>query len=185
MKTIQKNSGFTLVEIMLSISILSILAAIAVPNMGIWIANFRLKSAVRELANNMQWTKITAIKENRDWIIIFNPPENYLIQSSGNDGKIGTSDDPLPAKNISFIASKSGVGYGKGLATKNATKSGGKIPDDYVSYSGNKLIFNAKGMVNKPGYVYFSNNIGTAYALGTRTLAGLVSIKKWTGNNWE
>lgn len=184
----EKNSGFTLLETMIVVAIISILTGITVPNMGKWMANYRLKGVARELVSDMQWTKMAAIKENRDWAITFNPSGTYTIQSSGNDGRIDTvSDNPPPEKTADFSDAKSGVGFGKGPATIDATVDADSFPSDFdgISYTGDRVFFNSKGMVNKLGYVYLSNDIGTVYAVGTNTMVGSIVIKKWTGTAWE
>jgi prepilin-type N-terminal cleavage/methylation domain-containing protein len=60
----QKESGFTLAEVMVVIAIIAALAALAVPNFVGWLPGYKLKSAVMELENNLQLARLRAIKTN-------------------------------------------------------------------------------------------------------------------------
>jgi len=68
----RKNSGFTLVELMVAVSILALLLAVAVPTIIKWVPDYRLREAVRDAYSNFQRAKLTAVKENTLCTITFN-----------------------------------------------------------------------------------------------------------------
>lgn len=67
------TKGFTLVEVMIVITIIGIIAAIAVPNFITWLANNQLRDASQDLLSNVQHAKFEAIKRNRNVVINFAP----------------------------------------------------------------------------------------------------------------
>lgn len=79
-----KNQGITLLEILLVINIIAILASLSIPSFFNNIADYRLKSAVRELVSDIQKSRAEAIKYNSNVIIDFNPG-NYT-----NSGEVGS-----------------------------------------------------------------------------------------------
>ena len=70
---LKKQSGFTLVELVMVTVVIGIMAAIAVPNFMDWLPNLRLKAAARDLYSNMQEAKMAAIKSNTTVTFSFTP----------------------------------------------------------------------------------------------------------------
>jgi prepilin-type N-terminal cleavage/methylation domain-containing protein len=172
------SMGFTLLESMITLAIMGILAAIAIPSFSAWLPEYRLKCAVRELYSNMQFARMTSIRANVTYRLIFNTANSsYTLQRPDKTTeKIIRFSDYDPSGNI---------GYGKGKATKSASSSGGQIPSDFISFQYNRAAFNSRG-TGSNGYVYLANNKGTAYAVGVWS-AGFVKIKKWNDakKKWE
>ena len=65
------NAGFTLIELMVVIGILSIMSSIAIPNIISWLPDYRLRSATREIVSCLQDAKLRAVKENSRAVVIF------------------------------------------------------------------------------------------------------------------
>ena len=66
--------GFTLLELIVTLSVIAIVAAIAIPKMSTWAANYRLNSAARDLAANLQHAKLEAVKRRTQCTITFKQP---------------------------------------------------------------------------------------------------------------
>ncbi len=78
------ESGFSMVEALVSMAILAIIAAIAIPNLITFKRNSQLGAAARELFSGFQQAKMTAIKRNANCTITFNQPVggttyNYIV----------------------------------------------------------------------------------------------------------
>ncbi|MGR9012101.1 MAG: GspH/FimT family pseudopilin [Gammaproteobacteria bacterium] len=65
----QRNTGFTLLEVMIVIAIVGILAAIAAPSFQSMLERDRLKQVVESLKSDMQFARTEAIKQSSDIIV--------------------------------------------------------------------------------------------------------------------
>jgi type IV fimbrial biogenesis protein FimU len=68
----RKQSGFTILELMVVICIVAILSAIAIPNYLAWLPKQRLRNASSELRANMQHARLAAVQANESCTVSFN-----------------------------------------------------------------------------------------------------------------
>jgi prepilin-type N-terminal cleavage/methylation domain-containing protein len=165
----KNETGFTMVEVMVVIGIIAILATAAIPGFSLWLPDYRLKGAVQDLYSNMQLAKMEAIKTNGTRSVVFTPGSGQYTKADGTQ--------------VILSDYGSGTVFGDGDATQGV---GGENFDDYVTYStpDNEVSFNSRGMCDNSGYVYLTNEKGTAYAVGSLT-SGVVILRKWNGSAWE
>ena len=178
----KKNAGFSLVELMVVIGILGILSVISIP--ALINPEHKARKAARELVGDMQQTRMSAIKENQNWAVVFVPANNtYLICSDpGADGVWSAAADNTIEKTVRFTDYAAGIQYGNGVATTNATVGGGAFPVDFISYNANVLTFNPRGTcASGYGYLFYGD---ASYAIGTLS-TGIVRVKRWTGGAWR
>ena len=74
------NKGFTIVELVVVLAILSIIMAISIPNFSAWLPRNRIKTSVRHIYNDMNLARSRAVKDNTVAVMIFNiPNDTYTI----------------------------------------------------------------------------------------------------------
>ncbi|MCP4116032.1 MAG: type II secretion system protein [Desulfobacteraceae bacterium] len=198
-----KQSGFTLIEIMIVTVIISILVAASVPRILQELPDHRLKSAARALYSTLQRARLLATKENSDIAVFFDTATgNYqVLRDWGPDATWGTADDindgPGPDLThgngddvpeeapVPLTSHGNSIAYGTGAATTNATQNGGSLPGNAVSYVNSLVVFNSRGFLRNAGfngYVYLSNSRNTCFALGTPTVTGNIVLRRWDPN---
>jgi prepilin-type N-terminal cleavage/methylation domain-containing protein len=185
----KKSYGFTLVELLVTITILVILFGIAIPGFSRWLPGYRLRGAARDLFSSCQIAKMTAVKNRAECAVVFDPANSrYQIilggQGSDTDRVYGTGGNDVVVKTVTFSAYGSGVNYGHANATQQVGGGGGITND--ITFSGDVVVFNSSGAINgdSGGYVYLQNNKNTSYAVGVWGSGGVV-LRKWNGSNWQ
>lgn len=71
-----KDSGMSIVELMVVLSMLAILSAIAVPNYYAWLPKYRLSTSARDVLSDLEFARGIAIKENASVVVQFNTANN-------------------------------------------------------------------------------------------------------------
>jgi type IV fimbrial biogenesis protein FimT len=190
----KREQGFTLIELMITIIILSVLLGLAIPGFSRWLPNYRLRGAARDIYSNLQYAKMTAVKDRAGCGVLFDVASSrYQVISSGpnrtfesTSGSVGGDDVVL--KTVNFSEYGSGVAYGHGSA---GTAIGSGFDND-VTFPGDGIVFDSRGMVLSPSgavstgdyYVYVQNNKNNTYAVGVWS-AGVIVMRRWTGSAWQ
>jgi type IV fimbrial biogenesis protein FimT len=185
----EKESGFSLLELLIIIVIIAILAAIAIPAFSAWLPNYRLRQAARDVYSNLQRAKVNAIKSNSEWRVYFDnsvsPGQYFLCSGPGVDGTwnnppaMGGDDDVDMTFNLSTYQD---VDFGNGSA---AAGIDGWVFGAPISYANPVTNFTSRGTVDLTGYVYLSNGKGTVFGVGTPSPAGVIVLKRFNGAAWE
>jgi prepilin-type N-terminal cleavage/methylation domain-containing protein len=180
----KRQSGFTLLELIVTMAVLAILAGIAIPGFTAWLPNYRLRSAALDVFSNFQQAKVLAVRANRDHRVEFNQPANdqYQIKDCGAGTCSDGDEDVVKIVDLDNYGNPGEVSFGGGDATINVPGSG-PVPGTGVSYGSNIATFNPRGMGNA-GYVYIQNTKGTSYAIGKES-SGLIKMRKWGGVAWK
>jgi prepilin-type N-terminal cleavage/methylation domain-containing protein len=73
--------AFTTVELVIVMMIVGVLAAFATPQLGRWLATTGVDTAAREIATELQLSKMRAVSQNTRYRISFDADHNtYLVQ---------------------------------------------------------------------------------------------------------
>ena len=80
-----RESGFTLIEVMIVVAIIGIASALAIPNYVEWKARHDLREAVSEFSSNLNLARVVAMNRNRQATVTIQLVGG-LINVSGNAG---------------------------------------------------------------------------------------------------
>ena len=145
----RKDSGFTLIELMVVIGIVAILCAIAIPNFFNWLPKHRVGSAARAVMSAMEFARSNAIKTNADVTV------NFIF---GSD---------------SLTVTNSG-----GTLRTRQMPGDVDLKDGVVDPLGNSVTFNGHGFSSDPGKVTVENTKDdTLSRIINLTLGGNASIQ--------
>lgn len=178
-KILRKTTGFTLLETITVLGILSILVAVAVPNVLFWVSNYRLKAAASDLYANMQKAKSEALKRNCDVGITFST-EAYPTQGGSYtiflDNGVGT--DAGNAVQDAGEATLLTVAMPRGCTLCEA-----EFSDAGTTNTG----YNSRGfpLNNSTGHATLRNNNSRWYKMALSN-SGYPKIQRSSdGTNWE
>jgi len=83
-KRVRANKGFTALELMVTIGIIAIIAAIGVPAYTNWVPKYKLSGDVANLKADLEMAKLTAKRENITIGVLFKA-DDYTIFRDKND----------------------------------------------------------------------------------------------------
>jgi type IV fimbrial biogenesis protein FimT len=189
----KEEKGFTLVEVMIAIVILTIMVAIAYPSFMKTIAVNQVRSCTVDLQANIKVTRSMAIKEaTRNYLMVFNPSAGsysfgYDSDSDGVPDGFGTGSK----QDVTVSTYSSLLSYGSDASNGPATSAvcSGAVPANGIKgFPGGSptLSFGSDGAAASTGCVFVKDTKSNNYLLSVESLVGNVAIWKWEGGNvWK
>lgn len=143
--------GFSLIEAMITVAILAIIGALAMPAFQSTLANFRMRTGAEGLLNGLQLARTEAVRQNRNIFFCINPvgTTGWIISREANC--------PIPPVNLDSTIQRRPASEGGNLT---------------VAANINNLTFNSLGRASAAMNITVSSSIA-----GTQTL----SISQFTG----
>lgn len=95
----QKQYGFTLIELMVTIAILAIMAVIALPNMSEWLDGRRVANRADQVANLFRFARSEAIRRNTPVVVCYSN-----IRSDGKPDNMCTATSATNERGLTAFA---------------------------------------------------------------------------------
>lgn len=207
-------AGFTLVEVMITLVVIAIAAALASPAFLAMAPEMQLRGTAQDLYSSIQEAKILAVKENRGITIRFSQGLSYIdldgdlnwdinedengngILDSGEDkdgdGKLDVLEphvffDEDFNENGILDAGEDVNGNGK-LDTKYGIGLGtGAAVNNWngdAFVQAASITFNSRGTTQNAASIYIDNRNKDICYAVTTQIAGSVKIRKFNGTSW-
>ena len=107
-----RDSGWTIIELLIGVGLLMLLSSIAIPNIAGWYPKYRLRAAANDLCANLQLAKTNAVKENSSYAVVFDRTGGryFICSDAGADDIWSTFNDNTKEKTVLLSNYKQAIG---------------------------------------------------------------------------
>ena len=141
-------AGFSMVELLITLVLIGIVAAIAIPSFRGWVDNSNLKAAARTLSSDIAYMREAASSSGRIHTVAYDMAQNRYTLRWDSDGD-GAADADVP----SYPALRSLSDHGSGILI--------------TSVSQTPITIRSSGAINPFGNVVITNNRGSTATIST------------------
>jgi prepilin-type N-terminal cleavage/methylation domain-containing protein len=181
----RQEHGFSLVECIIVFAVIATVLGIATPKIARTLRQYKINTAMRQMADVIQKAKVEAVAENRKASLVVDSASRKfgLVVYDDNQNIIRTDYVPLPdgvnfARPTGMTAPLAGAPTSSDISFPSQGGSTTKFQQDFTSRGFLKVV--------TPGdmhAVYFSN--GGEYRAITVNSIGGVQTWQWDGNGWK
>lgn len=180
-RAVKCRRGFTLLELVITLTVIMVLGAIATPLFASFYGNCCLKAVMWEIAGMVKEAKQCALSE-KYYAISFDPARGSfsLLSGRGSDGEWNTADDEV-VRTVFLKEKGGGLAFGYG--------GYGQIPgyadsDDGITFPNNNTLICNPDLTGNAGTVYIRSTHGGAMALTMNSTDFGYTLRRWDGSGW-
>ena len=189
-----KERGVTINELMISLAVVGVLAAVGLPKFVKIVPNYRLTGTARSLVVQIHRAKLKAVQQGTIYYFDFDLDGDGNLESGGCflwEDRNGNRRKELLEKSYMLMdfETLSNVHlqpYSRKLGGPKRGPNNTKIDaggGDGVSFSQNRIKFNPNG-TSSTGTIYLHNSNGRTFAIRLR-YNGLTQLWRHDGDQWE
>ena len=162
---VDKEEGFTLLELITVMVVAGVVAAISVPAFNEWLPEYKLRNAANDYYTTLHYARMGAIRSRESWTV--------NLTASGYNVKDGSG---TTMKTVDFAEV-----YGQ-VGAINVIKF--KDPAGGVAYV-TPITFTSVGICSTVGYAYLTNNLESKYYRVGPLMSGVAEMALYNGSTWD
>ncbi|MHC1698477.1 MAG: Tfp pilus assembly protein FimT/FimU [Geobacteraceae bacterium] len=181
-RVVKCRRGFTLLELVITLTVVMVLGAIATPLFASFYGTCCLKAVMWELAGMVKEAKQSALSE-KYYAISFDPVLGNisLLSGRGADGDWNTADDEV-VRTLRLRDKGGGLCFGY---DSYGQISGYAASDDGITFPNNNTLICNPDLTGNAGTVYIRSSHGGAMALTMNSKDFGYTLRRWNGSGWE
>jgi prepilin-type N-terminal cleavage/methylation domain-containing protein len=193
-----RQRGFSLVELMVTVAIIAVIGVIAAPALNLYIPRYRVDNASKVVASEMQLARMRAISKNLPQIVTVDTDAQTIVLAQINADDTTTAVNTLSFEGSSGVPNFPGVSIGRIADTglppdapvdEETAAAAFGVPGGTEVFP--TITFLQNGLSNRSGQIYLipSGDLTNSRADRTRAIqvlrAGMVRRFKYDDSVWK
>lgn len=157
------QKGFTIIEMAVTMAIFGFLLAAAMPSIGVWMDNIRIRNVAESIQNGLQAARAEAVRRNQPvtlWLVSLDNPStmsdscdmsslsgSWVVSVNAPNGRCGSAPS---ATESPMIVTSHAVGSAGPMVSVNALQSDGVTAATAVTFNGFGRMVDKDPLGNTP-----------------------------------